>query len=109
MKRIFIISTLVALPILLLGQRVELATIEKAAVNVHRLYFPARLSSEIKKVNSISSQTEKDLLHVVEYDSGGFSIISGDRSVDPILGYSTTGAYDTLTMPPGLVYLISVW
>lgn len=106
MKRIIIISAIVILPILLLGQRVELATIEKAAINVHKLYFPARLSNEIKKVNSFSSQMEEDLLHVVEYESGGFSIISGDWSVDPILGYSTTGVYDTLTMPPGLVYLI---
>lgn len=55
----------------------------------------------------MGNEKQKDtLLYIVPFENSGFTIISGEYSAPPLLGYCSEGEYDVAKMPSGLLYLI---
>lgn len=88
------------------AQKVSRAEVEKVALNVLKRETINRSDMAVKKVTSISSEGIQDLMHIVEYPEGGFSIISGDKAAPAVLGFCESGQYDPENMPSGLLYLM---
>lgn len=92
---------------------VNLSTIEDIAEGIN---FPvsgtAQARSEetqIKKVNSIheiKNDHEMTSFYIVNYDQGGYVILSADKRTPPILGFSLNNEFivDENAYPPGLKY-----
>jgi hypothetical protein len=65
-------------------------------------------SSSKKKVKTITSIPDINKLsayYIVNYEGGGFAILSADNRLSPILAFSSTGNFpiDTIAYPSGLV------
>lgn len=48
----------------------------------------------VRTAFSINDKANEPLLHVVNYDGGGFVIVAGDTRLRPIQAYSPTGTFD---------------
>ena len=62
-----------------------------------KMYLPQDLFSAVDKFSlKIISEEEKDLIFVVNFESGGWVLISGIQLSfeSPILAFSTEGSYD---------------
>lgn len=54
---------------------------------------------------SVADDYSEPVMHVINYEGGGFVIIAGDNRMDPILAYSETGSFpsvDEWDLPYGL-------
>ncbi|MBO4739758.1 MAG: thiol protease/hemagglutinin PrtT [Bacteroidales bacterium] len=59
-----------------------------------------------KNAVNVQKSGEKGTYYYIFNDesNGGFVLVSGDKRVEPILGYSTEGKFDTTNMPDNLRY-----
>ena len=58
--------------------------------------IPVIKSEDLKIMNhySINDSSNQPLLHVINYDRGGFAIVSADDRLQPIQAYSESGSFD---------------
>lgn len=72
----------------------------------------AKISDQkmIKDSITISDKNDKKskFFYVFNYEGGGFSIISADKSISPILAYSETGYFDLNELPSGFAYWLDL-
>lgn len=65
--------------------------------NITRLVNPLNRSSEIKEVKEIISyplgKSIKPVMYIMNFKQDGFCIISADKRISPLLGYSSTGSF----------------
>lgn len=61
-----------------------------------KVIIPATRAEDlsVSKAFSINDKANEPLLHVVNYDGGGFVIVAGDMRLRPIQAYSPTGTFD---------------
>ncbi|MCH8546497.1 MAG: Spi family protease inhibitor, partial [Cryomorphaceae bacterium] len=60
----------------------------------------------VSTIDAITGRSSDPLFYVVNYDNGGFAIISGDKRIEPVLAYSKHSNFpieDKMSLPPGLV------
>jgi len=78
-------------------------TSEKYTIDFLKIRKKSDLSSskgvegfKIKKIKNIKTikENNKQLLHIINYDEGGFIILSGDKRSIPILAHSLTNNFD---------------
>ena len=62
----------------------------------------------IKKKFTIEGYNGKPAMHVINYEKGGFTVISGDKRIEPVIAYSDTGDWsdNPLDYPDGLRFWI---
>ena len=58
------------------------------------------------KSRAATTASRSDAYYVFNNDAGGFVIIAGDDAVTPVLGYTSTGAFDANRLPEGLKDLL---
>lgn len=58
------------------------------------------------KSRTAITASPSDAYYVFNNDAGGFVIIAGDDAVTPVLGYTSTGAFDAENLPNGLKDLL---
>lgn len=58
------------------------------------------------KSRTAITASPSDAYYVFNNDAGGFVIIAGDDAVTPVLGYTSTGAFDAENLPDGLKDLL---
>ena len=58
------------------------------------------------KSRTATTASPSDAYYVFNNDAGGFVIIAGDDAVTPVLGYTSTGAFDAENLPDGLKDLL---
>lgn len=58
------------------------------------------------KSRTATTASPSDAYYVFNNDAGGFVIIAGDDAVTPVLGYTSTGSFDTENLPDGLKDLL---
>lgn len=58
------------------------------------------------KSRTATTASLSDAYYVFNNDAGGFVIIAGDDAVTPVLGYTSTGAFDAENLPDGLKDLL---
>lgn len=63
-----------------------------------REYEKSKRIPEEKKITKVSkikdSLSNETLIYTLEYEGGGFCLVSGDNRFDPILAYSETNSWD---------------
>jgi hypothetical protein len=91
------------------------AVIVASNVNKSEIVFKTVDSTKLKNAKYLGKKTIRDYLtitdkekknsyfYVVNYEGGGYSIISADKREMPILGYSDNGHFSVDSMPDGLV------
>lgn len=62
----------------------------------------------IENVNEVSNGIGKISFYVINYSEGGFILLSADKRIQPILGFSENGKFDIYenSYPPGLKFWI---
>lgn len=69
--------------------------------------MPMKAKAKSRMVSTASLSTQgNDSYYVFNNDAGGFVIIAGDDAVAPVLGYTSTGAFDANNLPEGLKDLL---
>ena len=69
--------------------------------------MPMKAKAKSRVVSTASLSTlGNDSYYVFNNDAGGFVIIAGDDAVAPVLGYTSTGAFDANNLPEGLKDLL---
>ena len=69
--------------------------------------MPMKAKAKSRVVSTASLSTlGNDSYYVFNNDAGGFVIIAGDDAVAPVLGYTSTGAFDATNLPEGLKDLL---
>ncbi len=64
--------------------------------------MPMKAKAKSRVVSTASLSTlGNDSYYVFNNDAGGFVIIAGDDAVAPVLGYTSTGAFDATNLPEG--------
>ena len=64
---------------------------------------------KIKNSFTINDNSSKPVMHVINYEGGGFAIISGDNRIEPMLAYADEGSFSNneLDYPEGLTLWIN--
>ena len=69
--------------------------------------MPMKAKAKSRVVSTASLSTlGNDSYYVFNNDAGGFVIIAGDDAVAPVLGYTSTGAFDATNLSEGLKDLL---
>lgn len=65
-------------------------------------------TKEVKKIDEVKNKNEVTAFYVVNYNEGGFLLISSDFRTSPIIGFSEKGSFDMdeANMPDGLRFWI---
>lgn len=48
----------------------------------------------VKSLDEIKNEKEKTSFYIINYNEGGFIILSADKRIEPIIGYSENGKFD---------------
>ncbi|MDZ7741569.1 MAG: C10 family peptidase [Bacteroidota bacterium] len=108
MKKLFIILMIIALSVNLLAEKVD---VDKAKV-IAKDYYSFQLNNitgealsdpELKETFTIKNLNDT-LFYVFNFESG-FTIVSAEDLVPPILGFSVEGLFSVENQPPGLADL----
>ena len=87
------------------------AVSSKEAVNVAEAYILSdkKITTradglKVKSYSSIKDEVGSDIIHVFNYEGGGFALISGDNRLEPVLAYSESASFgnDVNAFPVGL-------
>ncbi len=57
-------------------------------------------------ITILDKEQKNPYFYVVNYESGGYTIISSDKRMSPIFGYSDNGYFDLDSIPLGLASLL---
>jgi hypothetical protein len=111
MKRLFIISTLLLLcASFLWGQFVsseQAAKIGKNYISYAAVGFSEKSPKTISDLKLINTENQNPGIYVINFDEGGFILVSADRRAYPILAYSFEDSFDTGNMAPATQLWIS--
>ena len=60
---------------------------------------------KIESAFSINDDASDPVMHIINYEDGGFAVVSGDNRIEPMLAYSDEGSFSDnhLDYPEGLV------
>lgn len=65
-----------------------------------------QFTKSVKEIKEIKNKSEKTSFYIVNYNQGGFIILSADKRTQPVLGYSVKNRFniDEESYPPGLKF-----
>ena len=102
MKKIILISVMLALSIGLFGKPINLTTAQKVAEM--KLQIEEKSSFEIDDVYKLRSENEKILSYVFHLEPKGFIAISTDSDIAPIISYSFRNNFIPKDIPQNIGY-----
>ncbi len=109
MKRFIILTPLVMLVFSLYAKKVEIENAKTVAKNHYVIQYEQIIGKtpEIPLILDITvlSKENETVIYIFNFEKG-FTIVSADDAVVPILGYSFDGKYNEKNRPPALVDLI---
>lgn len=111
MKKLFILLSLL-FPVLATAAPVEEATCRKVAAEFLKSKKAGVEMAQLKLVNTepaVKSSTSAPAYYVYTMPSKGFVIVSGDDSVEPILGYSTENRFAQEGHAPNFESWMGMW
>ncbi len=112
MKKIaFLLGNIISCLGLLLAQPIDVNTAQRVAENFYNTQNQHKTNASLSLYSiNYTSQMQKSGAGAVYYyifndeTDGGFVLVAGNKMVEPILGYSTEGTFDTTNMPDNLRY-----
>jgi len=109
MKKImFSISLIFLLHHFAMANEIGMVTARRVATNLYyekTAVSPAAIVFGEVFTESVNGRAAFYVFNVV--DNQGFVIISADNSVNPVLGYSTSGSFQPHNLPPALAFLLN--
>ena len=108
MKRILTLIVCCAVFGSLFAQQVDVSTALQVAKNFYAGQHLQKSAANLElyatqKVENLQKSAEQPVAYYIFNDgSEGFVMVAGDYRISPILGYSTTGSFDTTGMPDNL-------
>jgi len=113
MKNLFLSLLISLFTLSMFAIEVDKATALKVAQN---FYYERIQSSIPTEYNDISAsevielkQYDKVMLYAVNISSGGFVIVCADDRVKPVIGYSLSGKFTAIGLPPQMEELIHIY
>ena len=89
------------------AQKVSKDKVKDIALKHYVQSHPNSRISTLSVKNVISSHGhDSATYHIVNYENGGFTIVSGDESAEPILGFTDNGTFNLDSVPEGLEFLL---
>ncbi len=91
------------------AQKVNLKTVKRVAVNAfyNQTNNIDKNNIDISELIPITSKNQDTLFYIVNFKNKGFTIISAEKTIQPILGICKDTEYKNDDAPPGLLYLLS--
>ncbi|RLD77734.1 MAG: hypothetical protein DRJ15_12965, partial [Bacteroidetes bacterium] len=110
MKKLFILSTLFLCTITILANKIDKTTAKKIATN----FFYERINQfsqmdydAVRPAETFELKNEdKTLIYVVNMSNAGFVLVSAYDNVRPVPGYSLSGKYTDIDLPPQFAALL---
>ena len=83
----------------------EASTIAKRDLS----YSKSRMRSSVNDTYSITTYKDggRDIFYIINYDRGGFKLISATKVLNPVLAFSDTGKFNGFDIPDGVDIWIS--
>ncbi len=83
----------------------------QVALNFYVEHSPTNLSAKSLSItdNYVVSESSYVMYYVININSTGFVIVSGDDRVTPVLGYSYEGAYSDQDQSPEFTYWVGIY
>ena len=70
---------------------------------------PSSKTSHLLLAHQVMTSNDTPLFYVFNNEAGGFVIVSGDDTIEPILGFSDSGSFNVATMSSGLRDMLSIY
>ncbi len=109
MKKILLVISFLAVASLLFAGEIDKSTAKKVAVN----FFYERIDQSKTDYSNLASDevyslnlNGKTMIYAINISRGGFVLVSANDKLRPVAGYSLTGRYTNLGLPPQLEDLI---
>ena len=115
MKKIFLgIVLFLVWENFMVAQEIDQKVVLQAARNYMAIMSPKTQTDSIRQVYAdaigtpVKELSQMPKLHVIEYSTGGWIMMTNDLSIYPVLAYSSKGYWDsdTKNIPPCLVVLL---
>ncbi len=105
MKKLFyLILVLLLTELVIFSQKVDPSTARKVAIaNFHKYNLTG--NAEISEIVFLGLNNDTSI-YVFKFAEKGFVIVSGYYAAPPVLGQCYTDVFDTIRMPPGLLFLL---
>ncbi|MBP6810982.1 MAG: thiol protease/hemagglutinin PrtT [Saprospiraceae bacterium] len=101
----FILALIFSSAPFLSGQTVSASDAEKVAINFMKTQNPqARILAHGTATNAENQQDA--LIHVFNFQPGGFVLVAGDKKSTPVLGYSDKSNFDLEHLNPEATYFL---
>lgn len=105
--QLMLVLLLVCGPATIQAKRISQWQAQQQAYSFWGKQMPMKAKAKSRVVSTASLSTlGNDSYYVFNNDAGGFVIIAGDDAVAPVLGYTSTGAFDANNLPEGLKDLL---
>lgn len=75
--------------------RVDLSEIKRIASSLYLNKNSKKKDNEIAEITPIGTDLTNPSYYIINYQNGGFLILSGDKRMFPVLAYSNTNNFDT--------------
>ena len=94
-KNVLTMSLLLSIGLYAFGQNVEREEAENVAKSFLSMRNPKMQKSSLSVSECFTTYNEQGeaLCHILNFENGGFVIVSGDKRTEPVLAYSTTNNY----------------
>ena len=100
MKRIiFFALSFIFATFMLNASPVDTLTARQAAANFLSQHGQTRSANALQLAYQLSDAQQTPCVYIFNSEGGGFVVTAADNSVLPVLGYSTTGHFDTQNIP----------
>ena len=111
MKKVFLFGIFICFISILNAQSIDVNTAQMVAENFYKAQKQHKnnVSLSLYSVNYASKKQKSGNEMIYYYifndeNADGFVLVAGDKRVEPVLGYSTEGIFDTTNMPDNLRY-----
>lgn len=103
MKRILSLSLFVIVATFMLNASpVDTTTARIAASHFLSQHGTTRSVNALQMAYQLNDAAQKPCVYIFNSEGGGFVVMAADNSVLPVLGYSTTGYFDTENIPSNM-------
>jgi hypothetical protein len=100
MKRIiFFALSFIFAHLMLNASPVDTLTARQAAANFLSQHGATRSTNALQMAYQLNDAAQNPCVYIFNSEGGGFVVTAADNSVLPVLGYSTTGHFDTQNIP----------
>jgi len=107
-KKILFLLAFFCFTLIANAQPVDIKTVKKVALNSYYNHATNITKEEINitELIPVTNDNKEVLFYIVNYRNKGFSIISAEKAMKPVLGTCSSNNFNYNDVPQGLLYLL---